>query len=87
MLTLLDFDVVKLGKPAMATEDGLVADDKDKAVESEEVVEEEDEVRSTRIPRVHYIIFQCVLRYLLMLCGRKDDRIVLVDPKFYHDIT
>ena len=43
MLTLLDFDAVKLGKPAMISENGLVAegdiDPKDKVVEDEEAVE------------------------------------------------
>jgi hypothetical protein len=44
MLTLLDFDVVKLGKvPAVTSKDGLVAAGgskaKDKSVEEEEVVE------------------------------------------------
>jgi hypothetical protein len=46
MLTLLDFDVVKLGKvPAVTSKDGLVAaggskeEAKDKSVEEEEVVE------------------------------------------------
>ena len=44
MLTLLDFDVVKLGKPAsMTSENGLVAeggiDPKGKVVEDEEAVE------------------------------------------------
>jgi hypothetical protein len=41
MLTLLDFDAVKLGKPAMTSEDGLVvvggSDPKDKAVEEESI--------------------------------------------------
>ena len=45
MLTLLDFDVVKLGKPAsMTSENGLVAeggtDAKDKVVEDGEILEE-----------------------------------------------
>jgi hypothetical protein len=39
LLTSLNFDVVKLGKPAMTSEDGLVAvggsDSKDKAGEEE----------------------------------------------------
>jgi hypothetical protein len=44
MLTMLDFDVVKLGKPAsMTSENGVVAaggsDPKDKVVEDEEVIE------------------------------------------------